>query len=69
LIGRKAHEDPKIQHLQIIGILKESEAGKNVIELSRKHAINDPTLYYWKKMTARPSVNPYSDNSSLNQRA
>jgi putative transposase len=33
---------------QIIGILKEGEAGVAVKELSRKHGICDQTYYRWK---------------------
>lgn len=33
---------------QIIGILKEAEAGISVAELSRKHGISDNTIYTWK---------------------
>ena len=33
---------------QIIGILKEAEAGLKVGELCRKHGISDATYYNWK---------------------
>jgi putative transposase len=33
---------------QIIGILKEAEAGLKVAELCRKHGISDATYYNWK---------------------
>jgi putative transposase len=33
---------------QIIGILKEAEAGVKPAELSRKHGISVQTLYRWK---------------------
>lgn len=33
---------------QIIGILKEAEAGLPVIELCRKYGISDATYYNWK---------------------
>jgi len=33
---------------QIIGILKEAEAGIAVTELSRKYGISDQTYYNWK---------------------
>ncbi|HAX62129.1 MAG TPA: hypothetical protein DCX95_06230 [Elusimicrobia bacterium] len=33
---------------QIIGILKEAEAGIKVDELSRKYGISDATYYNWK---------------------
>ena len=33
---------------QIIGILKEAEAGAVVTELCRKHGMSSPTYYAWK---------------------
>jgi len=33
---------------QIIGVLKEAEAGMKVAELCRKHGISDATYYNWK---------------------
>jgi putative transposase len=33
---------------QIIGILKEQEAGAAVAELCRKHGMSDATFYKWK---------------------
>jgi putative transposase len=33
---------------QIIGILKEQEAGTPVAELCRKHGMSDATFYNWK---------------------
>ena len=33
---------------QIIGILREQEAGIAVTELCRKHGISSPTFYKWK---------------------
>ena len=33
---------------QIIGILREQEAGAKVADLSRKHGISEATLYNWK---------------------
>jgi putative transposase len=33
---------------QIIGILKEQEAGTSVAELCRKHGMSDATYYNWK---------------------
>ena len=34
---------------QIIGVLKEADAGAKVSELCRKHGISDATFYNWKK--------------------
>ncbi|AWZ22311.1 possible insertion element ISR1 [Roseovarius sp. TM1035] len=33
---------------QIIGILKEYEAGVSVADLCRKHGVSDTTVYKWK---------------------
>ena len=33
---------------QVVGILKEAEAGVAVKELCRKHGISDATFYNWK---------------------
>jgi len=33
---------------QIIGILKEHEAGQSASELSRKHGVSDATFYKWR---------------------
>jgi putative transposase len=33
---------------QIIGVLKEAEAGARTKELCRKHGISDQTFYNWK---------------------
>ena len=33
---------------QIIGILKEAEAGTKIADLCRKHGISDATYYNWK---------------------
>lgn len=33
---------------QIIGVLKEAEAGAKIVDLCRKHGISDATYYNWK---------------------
>jgi putative transposase len=33
---------------QIIGILREQEAGVPVVDLCRKHGLSSPTFYKWK---------------------
>ena len=33
---------------QIIGVLKEHEAGAKAADLARKHGISEATLYNWK---------------------
>ena len=32
---------------QIVGILKEHEAGRKVAELAREHGVSEATLYGW----------------------
>jgi len=41
---------------QIIGILREQEAGMKVSELCRKHGISEPTFYAWKSKFGGMSV-------------
>ena len=42
---------------QIIGILKESEAGTKTGDLCRKYGISDATLYNWKAKYGGLTVN------------
>jgi hypothetical protein len=42
---------------QIIGILKEQEAGISVAELCRKHGMSDATFYTWKDHPPLPRHN------------
>jgi putative transposase len=41
---------------QIIGILREQEAGMQTAEVCRKHGISQPTLYAWKAKFGGMSV-------------
>lgn len=41
---------------QIIGVLKEAEAGMKVADLCRKHGISDATYYNWKAKFAGMTV-------------
>jgi len=41
---------------QIIGILRENEAGAKAADLCRKHAISQATLYNWKAKFGGMSV-------------
>jgi putative transposase len=63
---------------QIIGILKESEAGAKTKDLSRKHGIFDATFYNWKAKYAGMTVSQARrlrelelehDNTKLKKRA
>lgn len=38
----------KFTESQIIGILKEQEQGKKVVDICREHGISQPTFYQWK---------------------
>ena len=49
---------------QIIGVLREQEAGMKVAELCRKHGISEPTFYAWKAKFGGMSV---SDARRLKQ--
>ena len=33
---------------QIIGILKQREAGQKVVDLAREHGVSEATIYIWK---------------------
>ena len=37
---------------QVIGVLKEHEAGARVDDICRRHAISTATFYTWRKKTA-----------------
>jgi putative transposase len=39
----------KYSESQIVGILKEADAGLQVKEISRKYGISDATYYTWKR--------------------
>jgi putative transposase len=41
---------------QIIGVLKEAEAGAKTKELCRRHGISEPTFYNWKAKYAGMTV-------------
>ena len=41
---------------QIIGILKEHEAGVSVADLCRKHGVSDATVYKWKAVDFHAEV-------------
>ena len=49
---------------QIIGVLKEYEAGAKTADLARKHGISEPTFYAWKAKYGGMSI---SDAKRLKQ--
>ena len=49
---------------QIIGVLREQEAGMKVAEVCRRHGISEPTFYAWKAKFGGMSV---SDARRLKQ--
>ena len=49
---------------QMIGVLKEAEAGMPIVELCRKHGISDATYYNWKAKYGGMTV---SDAKKLKQ--
>jgi putative transposase len=44
----KAMKKGRFNEEQIIGILKEQEAGRKVADLAREHGISEATIYTWK---------------------
>ena len=52
---------------QIIGVLKESEAGAKTGELCRKHGMSEGTFYKWKAKYAGLSVNELKRLRSLEE--
>ena len=49
---------------QIIGVLREQEAGMKVAEVCRQHGISEPTFYAWKAKFGGMSI---SDARRLRQ--
>lgn len=47
----------KFSEEQIIGILKEAEAGVEIATLLRRHGISRATLYQWRSKYAGATVN------------
>ena len=39
---------PRFTEEQIIGLLKEAEAGAKTAELARRHGVSEATIYNWK---------------------
>ena len=52
---------------QIIGALKEAEAGMKVSELCRKHGISEPTYYNWKSKYGGMTVSDAQRLKALEQ--
>jgi putative transposase len=49
---------------QIIGVLRQQEAGMRVAEVCRKHGVSEPTFYAWKAKLGGMSI---SDARRLKQ--
>ena len=47
----------KFTESQIIGILKEQEQGKKVVDICREHGISQPSFYQWKSKYSGMDVN------------
>lgn len=47
----------KFTESQIIGILKEQEQGKKMVDICREHGISQPTFYHWKSKYSGMDVN------------
>jgi putative transposase len=54
---------------QIIGILREPEAGTPVTELCRKHGMSDATFYTWKSKYGGLEVNEAKGQAAINRLA
>ena len=52
---------------QIIGVLKESEAGAKTGELCRKHGMSEASFYKWKAQYAGLTVNELKRLRSLEE--
>ena len=52
---------------QIIGILKEHQAGLSAAELCRKHGISDATFYTWRRKYGGMEVSQARKLKSLEQ--
>ena len=57
---------------QIIGVLKEAEAGAKTADLARRHGVSEATIYNWKSKygglevsDARPRKELESENAKL----
>ena len=50
--GRQAHAEEQVSDDQIIGILKEHQAGLSAAELCQKHGLGDATCYKWRSHRA-----------------
>ncbi|HTH55860.1 MAG TPA: transposase [Cyclobacteriaceae bacterium] len=47
----------KFTESQIIGILKEQEQGKKMVDICREQGISQPTFYQWKSKYSGMDVN------------
>jgi putative transposase len=50
-------KNSKFTESQIIGILKEQEQGKKMIDICREHGISQGTFYQWKSKYSGMDVN------------
>ncbi len=50
---------------QIIGVLKEHEAGARTADLARKHGVSEATLYNWKAIYGPPRVGKWRSAPNL----
>jgi putative transposase len=49
---------------QIIGVLRESEAGVKTADVARKHGVSEATLYNWKGLCCKTDVGDSRRESS-----
>jgi putative transposase len=55
--GEPEMKKSRFSEEQIIGILKQHEAGRRVPELAREHGISEATIYTWKSKYGGLEVN------------
>ena len=46
----------KFTEEQIVGILREQEAGEKTADVCRRHGVSSTTFYAWKANDLRPSI-------------
>ena len=52
---------------QIIGILKQQEAGRKVADLAREHGISEATIYTWKSKYGGMDVSQAQEAKQLRE--
>ena len=64
---RRTDDTERFTEEQIIGVLKESEAGSKTVELCRKHGMSEAIFYRWRAKYAGLTVNELKRLRSLEE--